>query len=185
MLKVNSRGTASRDGIGTGSNIYPLRTSGVLTRRLFTNLPVSPHPTFSNFLQPLCPRMRYHRHMSIEITFRIDGKLQLCEWYKKSTLLVLMNVPFCNLFSDVSSCLTGTGNTTDGGACVLIGETPRTWHAARQHCISNGGDLLSLNNKTLINDIWRLMKRTNETMWKRHWVGATSVRWTWVTGTDK
>ena len=71
---------------------------------------------------------------------------------------------------------------TDSGLCVFIGETPQTWHAARRLCIEQGGDLLSLSNKMLNDDITRLMKRTNDTMTKRHWVGATSVHWMWVTG---
>ena len=96
--------------------------------------------------------------------------------------MMFSRAPFVVFMSDISSCASGNGNTTDGGQCVFIGETPRTWHAARTYCLQQGGDLLSLSSKTLNEDITRLMRRTNDTMTKRHWIGATSVRWNWVTG---
>ena len=71
----------------------------------------------------------------------------------------------------------------DGGACYIVKRNDLTWEDARDDCLSNNADLVSIANKEEQGYIEELLRSNDD---KRMWLGLndkeTEGTWTW---TDK
>ena len=79
--------------------------------------------------------------------------------------------------SDPQKC-PSSANLTKSGLCIRFNANLLSWHAARQFCVEQGGDLISSQKHA----IKVMTSVSNATLSRKHWIGATRSKWFWMTG---